>query len=240
MEPRITILGAVVIAAVVIVGSWVRSRRSDRRLTGPIGAVAWLYGIFLVLYLVETAFAISDGAANEGPGSICVTTYLMSQTQATPGYSARAGAAISAIGHTQACALHPGVLQLVLFLLTKLPSIVVWGGVLLLIIWRLTRQAARGGPFTTRVAVAMRQLGWLVIVGSVVAAALGALGTDLLARMLMTPAPWDGHLIVLDVLVSAPLQALVPVPLLAGVTLMCFARIIRAGAVLDEEVKATV
>lgn len=134
--------------------------------------------------------------------------------------------------------MHPGVLQWVLFLLTKLPSLVVWGWVLVLVVWRLIRRAARGGPFTVPVAATMRHLGWLVIGGSLAAGMLGMLGKDLLAQMLMTPS--GVHSLAFDVLVFAPIRALVPVPLLIGAALLSFARIIRAGAVLDEEVKATV
>jgi hypothetical protein len=237
----VVIGGGLLVAAVAVVGSWARNLRTDHRLTQPMGAIAGLYGTFLVLYVVLAAYSLYHGFGGGGtqPGSVCVTTAFGSSGAAGPGQTARAGAAIRAVGHTQACALHPGLLQWVLFLLTKLPSLVLWGWVLLLV-WRLIRQADRGGPFTAPAAATMRQLGWLIIAGSMVAAALGALGTDVLARMLMTPAPFDGRGIAVDVLVAAPLKALLPVPLLAGATLLSFARIIRAGAVLDEEVKATV
>ena len=130
-------------------------------------------------------------------------------------------------------------MQWALYLLTKVPDIVLWGAVLLLI-WRMIKQASRGGPFTANVAATMQQLGWVVIGGSMAAGALGALGTDLLTRMLMTPATYSGAGIAIDVLAIGPLKALVPVPAIAGAALLSFARITRAGAVLDEEIKATV
>ena len=56
----------------------------------------------------------------------------------------------------------------------------------------------------------------------------------------MTPPPYDAKGIVIDVLIFAPLKALFPVPALAGAALLTFGRITGAGAVLDEEIKATV
>ncbi len=52
--------------------------------------------------------------------------------------------------------------------------------------------------------------------------------------------PSDGGSIVVDVLLFGPLKALVPVPALAGAALLTFGRITRVGAVMDEELKATV
>jgi hypothetical protein len=39
---------------------------------------------------------------------------------------------------------------------------------------------------------------------------------------------------------AGPIHALLPVPVLAGAALLTFARIIRAGADMDDELKATV
>jgi hypothetical protein len=62
----------------------------------------------------------------------------------------------------------------------------------------------------------MRQLGWAVIAGSMIAGALGHLGADMLTPTLMTPAALDTKGIVVDVLLAAPVKALLPVPALAG------------------------
>lgn len=45
---------------------------------------------------------------------------------------------------------------------------------------------------------------------------------------------WPG-----DVL-SAPVTALFPAPVIAGGALLTFARVIRLGAVMDDEIKATI
>ena len=205
----------------------------------PLSWTARLYGRFLILYLVATAYFLSRGFDGGGPqGSVCVDT-AYPYDGAARGFAARPGASVRAGGDVTACALHPSAGQWGLFLLTRLPEVVLWG-CLLLLIWRLITEAGRSGPFTPRAARAVRQLGWAVIAGSIIAAALGHLGADLMTRVLMTPATYDGSGIVVDVLLFGPLKALVPVPALAGAALLTFGRITRVGAVMDEELKATV
>jgi hypothetical protein len=233
------VLALGLIAVVAILGSWVLDLRRGRGLTHPLGMVAGLYGRALVLYLAVAGLWLSRGFGGGPRGSACVNTAFPNTGGAGSGHAARAGAAISAGGSIQACALHPSPAQWALYLLTRLPGIALWG-VLLLLIWRLTSQASHGGPFTAHVAAAMRQLAWVVIGGSMAVGALGVLGADLLTRMLMTPATFSGGEIAIDILVLGALKALLPVPAIAGAALLSFARITQVGAALDEEVKATV
>jgi hypothetical protein len=224
------LLVVALLVAALAVGFFVsRLRRDRRQLTQPLASIAGLYGRFLVLYVVLVLFdyGFSGGGLR---GSVCVNT----------GYPyGGAGASLSVAGDVRACALHPSIGQWGLFLLTKLPGLALWG-CLLLLIWQLIREANTSGPFTPRVAATMRQLGWVVIAGSMIAGALGHLGADLLARMLMTPATFDTRGILVDVLLAAPVKALLPVAALAGSVLLTFARIIKAGAVMDDEIKATI
>lgn len=204
----------------------------------PLSRVAGFYGTFLLLYLVGVAFDASYGFA---PGSsrrltVCVDTGFPYGGSAH-GFAAQPGASLSAGGDVTACALHPSFGQWVLYLLTKVPDLVLWGCVLLLI-WRLISEAARRGPFTPRAAAIVWLLGWTVIVGSYIVGALDHLGADLLTSALMTPATY-GTGVVFDVLFG-PLKALLPVPALAGAALLTFARITKIGVVLDDEIKATV
>jgi hypothetical protein len=205
----------------------------------PLRGVAGIYGTFLVLYLVAIAFQASYGLppSRNSRLSVCVDTgypYFGS----AHGFAARAGASLSAGGDVTACALHPSLSQWVLYLLTKVPGLVLWA-CLLLLIWRLISEAARRGPFTPVTAAIVELLGWTVLGGCYIAGALEHLGADLMTRMLMTPATFSGGGIVAD-MVFAPLTALLPVPALAGAALLTFARITRAGVVLNDEVKATV
>jgi hypothetical protein len=206
---------------------------------GPLTRVARIYGSFLVLYLVWIVFQASYGLP-PSPNSrltVCVDTGYPYGGVAH-GFAARPGASLSVGGDVTACALHPSLSQWVLYLLTKVPGLVLWGCVLLLI-WRLISEAARRGPFTPQAAAIVELLGWTVLGGGYIAAAVEHLGADLMTRMLMTPATYDAGGIVAD-LIFAPLKDLLPVPALVGAALLTFARITRAGVALDDEIKATV
>lgn len=205
----------------------------------PLRRVAGIYGRFLMFFVVGVVFEASYGFS---PGStrlsVCVDTGFPYGGSAH-GFAARPGASLSAGGDVTACALHPSFGQWVLYLLTKVPAVLLWGCVLLLI-WRLISEAARRGPFTPRAAAIVWLLGWTVIIGSYIVSALDHLGADLLTSTLMTPATYGGTGVVFDVLFSGPLKALLPVPALAGAALLTFARITKIGVVLDDEIKATV
>jgi hypothetical protein len=202
----------------------------------PLSRVAGIYGRFLLLYLMGTAFSYGISPGNTRL-SVCVDTGFP-YNGAAHNFAARPGASLSVGGDVTACARHASLGQWVLFLLTKVPALVLWA-CLLLLIWRLISEAARRGPFTPRAAALVWLLGWVVIAGSYIASALEHLGADLLTSMLMTPATYGGEGIAADVLFG-PLKALLPVPALAGAALLTFARITRIGVALDDEIKATV
>jgi hypothetical protein len=228
------------VLALVVLAQFVNVLRKERGLTEPLGNVAGLYGRFLILYLLFVAWRVKDGLYGGPNGSACVDTGLPVRGRgAGAGIVARPGASLSGTGDVQVCALHPSAGQLALYLLTSLPGLLLWACVLLAI-WRLLRQATLHGPFTPQAAATIRQLGWIVIAGSMAVAALGALGSELLSNMLMTTQTFGTSGTVVEVLIFAPLKALFPVPALAGATLISFGRITRVGAVMDEELKATV
>jgi hypothetical protein len=86
-----------------------------------------------------------------------------------------------------------------------------------------------------RVAGAMRVLGWYIIAGAVLAAAIEQLSMVLLFSSLVTPPP-EG----IASVAFAAVRGLVPVPALAGAALLTFARIVRLGAAMDDELQGTV
>jgi hypothetical protein len=236
------------LVVVPFVNGYVRGPRAGQAQSGslapghpmwPLRRVAGLYGTFLLLYLAGIVFQASYGFS---PGStrlsVCVQT-LYQDSVPVDGEFARPGALFSPGGNVTVCALHPSLGQLTLFGLTKVPDLLLWG-CLLLLIWQLISEAARRGPFTPRAAAIVRLLGWTVLGGSYVVAALGHLGADVMTRMLVTPVTVGGGDIVGDVLLFGPLKALLPVPVLIGAALLTFARITRIGVVLDDEIKATV
>ena len=104
---------------------------------------------------------------------------------------------------------------------------------MLILLW--PAPGSRGtGSFTVQAAVAMRRLGWLIIAGTAAATAVQGFALDQLLNTMLTPPTAGG-----DAVLEA-FHALLPVPLLAGAALLTFARIIRLGAAMDDEIRATV
>jgi hypothetical protein len=208
----------------------------------PLGTIARIYGGFMLLYLLGAVLEAKDGFYGSGVqrGAACVTAGIggPSSADAQP-WRARPGSSLGGTGDLQACVLHPTAGQWAQLALTKVPSLLLWGAVLLMIV-RLVRHAAQHGPFTPRAAALMRRLGWLILAGCALVGALGTVGTLVLTDMVLTPQPYDPPGIVLGALIWEPLRALFPVPALAGVALLAFASVTRVGAVMDEELRATV
>jgi hypothetical protein len=199
----------------------------------PLSRVAGIYGRFLALYLFAAVVSFATGQR----GSVCAT--MSGVGGAVAGYASRPGATVQTDGVLQACAQHPSPSQWVLDALMRLPGPLLLATVLVLI-WRLVREAGRHGPFTARTAGIMWRLGLVVLIGTAVAGAISRLGNDLLLQMLLQNQPYSGLGVPVDLLASGSLHALLPVPALAGAGLLTFARVTRAGVTLDEEVKATV
>lgn len=211
------------------------------QVTEPLGRVTTIFGGLLIALMAVSAVAAITGFGSFGGfgagATICATQPGTGGgtggALGYPGLAARPGVSLSVYGMPQACALRPSISQRILYTLTDLPGLLVWGAVLLLI-WLVIRQARRTGPFTVPVAVTMRRLGWLIIAGSAAAAALQGFAKDQLLNTMLVAHNDFG-----DVL-TQPIHALVPVPLLAGAALLTFARIISLGARMDDDLKGTV
>jgi uncharacterized membrane protein YraQ (UPF0718 family) len=211
-----------------------------RKLTEPLGSVTVIFGGLLLAFTVIGVILALTGSGSLwgfGHAAICATqpgTYGSSDWATTSlGVTARPGASIAVNGALQACAAHPGTGQRALYTLTSLPGWLVWGCVLFLL-WRVISAARRTGPFTAQAAAAMRRLGWLIIAGSVVAALIQGFALDELLNTMLVPRASFYNLI------TAPLYALLPVPALAGAALLTFARFVRLGADMDDEIQGTV
>jgi hypothetical protein len=214
----------------------------NRKLTEPLETTAAVFGSLFAAVLILAAVATLVGTGTLGGlghALVCATDPNVSggsgASPFTSVYAARPGAALQPPNAPlSACAIHPGFGQHLLYSLMTIPQILLWSGILLLL-WRLLVIARRGGPFTVRVAAAMRVLGWYIVAGSVLAAAIEQLATVLLLGSLVAPRP-EG----IGSVAVAALRALVPVPALAGAALLTFARILRLGAAMGDEIQGTV
>jgi hypothetical protein len=212
---------------------------TDRGLTEPLRSVTYVFGGLVLALAAITTITTFTGAGTIGGfgrGPVCVTQpgswYGGSDWAPQFHIATQPGASVSINGTLQACAPHPSFYQRLLYTLTGLPSVLVWTGVLLLL-WWLVRTATRNGPFTLPVATGMRWLGWLIIIGSLAAASAQGAATDALLNSLLRAQNSFGDAV-------PRFLSVLPVPLLAGATVLTFARIIRRGAAMDEEIQATV
>jgi len=213
---------------------------TDDKLTEPLWTVTSVLGaLVLVLVALAGVTTIIGSGSFGGIGQrviVCVTqpntSYGGGDWTAHLGVSPQPGATISINGALQACAQHPGTYQRLMYTFMSEPSAVVWAAVLFLL-WRLVRMARRGGPFTLPVASRMRWLAWTILVGAVAARSAQGAATDALLNTMLRAHGGFG-----DALSSVP--GILPVPLLAWAALLTFARIIRLGVTMDEDIQGTV
>ena len=211
---------------------------SDERggLTEPLESVTRFFGVLMIIAaLVGVAFLVFGSGTYGGlPGNVCVTqpgAEYSSSGWNTPFVTARSGHSVSIIGSLQVCADHSSFGEQALGVVAALPATLFWGGVLFML-WRIMVTARRNGPFTRRVAVAVRRLGWFIIIGSTTAAVVHLLAVDtLLTTMTKLTSPFPN-------LIGVPLH--LPIPLLTGAALLTFARMVTAGAAMDAEIQATI
>jgi hypothetical protein len=213
----------------------------DDKLVEPLHSTMVFTGTLLLFLMVLIAILAVSGNGGSvggfGDTTVCATqlhtSYGQSPTDLAglPGTTVKPGVGLSVNGTLQACAAHPSLGQRFWYTLTTLPASLIWSGVLFLL-WRLTVIARRFGPFTIQVAARMRLLGWFTLVGSVVAAAVQGFATDVLLNSMFRDQNAFGDAI--------PLHVSLAVPVLAAVVLLTFARFIRVGVAMDEEIKGTV
>lgn len=213
-----------------------------RKLTEPLETITTVVGAFLAagvaVGLVSAllhkggeffAFGVHDLCATDSHISVGGSSVASDHF-----FTAKPGGWLNDVSNLTACTSHAGIAQRLLYTLTTLPSFVLYAGIILLL-WLMIRDARRSGPFTPRVAARMRFLGWFVILGAMAAATLQALAADLLLDTILTrDVNWIGN--VLDSLIAS----LFPAPIIAGGALLTFARVIRLGALMDDEIKATI
>ena len=207
-----------------------------RRLTEPLDSVTTFFGALMIIAaLVGVAFLMfGSGSFGGAPGNVCVTqpgTQYGDSDWNIPFATARPGHSISIIGNLEVCADHATLGEQALNIVVYLPAVLFWGGVLFLL-WRMMVTARRNGPFTPRVAAAMRRLGWFIIIGSTAAAVVHLIAIDtLLTIMTRITNPFPN-------LILVPLH--LTIPILTGAALLTFARIVKAGAAMDAEIQATI
>lgn len=205
----------------------------DRKLLEPLFSAVSLV-LRVVLGLVVAGFIMSlfvDGVhvASIG-GDVCLTADGISGSSSDTDamFGAREGVTVNT--SPEYCTSDPSRGQQALEVLHDLPSfILMFGGLLLLN--RLLRGAARDGVYTAQTASRLRVLGWWLLAGSLITAVAQAIAR---VELLATFVEED---------MADALGNVWDVPFLSIFTalgLFTFARIVRAGVVMREDVEATI
>ncbi len=129
------------------------------------------------------------------------------------------------------CVDQPGTSQKLLSDLTTVPNGLLWVGLAYLVI-RLARTAAQDGTFTLRAARQLKRLAWALLIGEFATGGIQAAATlNLLDSMIADRPPLTA------------ITELWPFPWLAlfvSLGLLTFARTIRLGVTMREEIEATI
>jgi len=132
------------------------------------------------------------------------------------------------------CVLHATDGQRALAYLNSAPGTLFGLVVFALVAWLLII-ARRKGPFVPQVYQMLSCIGWFVIAGSVaVSVTQAAAGSYFLASAMTVPVP------VRDDILSALYAAVLGVPVLAGIAVLTLARVMRAGALMRDDLEGTV
>ncbi|WAX78666.1 hypothetical protein [Streptomyces sp. KMM 9044] len=145
-------------------------------------------------------------------------------------FQARDGAHVNAI--PQYCAEQSNNYQRLLGVLSRTPSLILLAGGLILLN-RLLHSATRVGIYTARTASKLQVLGWWLLLGSIAAALTQAIAQAALLSTLAESIPLSAE----SVLNTAKLPGLAVVTALG---LLAFARIMRVGVAMREDIEGTV
>ncbi|MFD8197457.1 DUF2975 domain-containing protein [Streptomyces wuyuanensis] len=206
----------------------------DRKLLEPFSkTVSGLLRLLVGLLLIAFAFSLfNQGVPFWSTAENCVTAHWMggSSSAADALFGTRPGAQVTAI--PQYCAENPSGYQRFLGLLTDVPSLIllICG---LLVLNRLLRSAAQDGVYTQQTAARLRLLGWLLLIGSLVAELAQAVAQAALLATLTKDVAFSPDTVVNTM--TAPYLAM-----LTGLGLLTFARIMNVGAAMREDLEGTV
>lgn len=205
----------------------------DRKLLEPLFSAVSLI-LRVVLCTVVAGFVLSlfvDGVhfsfLRDG---VCLTADGMSGSSSDVDsmFGAREGVIVNA--SPEYCTGDASSSQQAFKLLRDLPSfILMLGGLLLLN--RLLRGAARDGVYTAQTASRLRVLGWWLLAGSLIAEVAEAIAKAKLFATLVEGDRADA----LGNVWEIPF-----LPIFTALGLFTFARIVRAGVVMREDVEATI
>jgi hypothetical protein len=208
-----------------------------RRASSPLEPATTVYfvmlGLMVALVGLSTVLSIFGSGSVWGIGRGLVTVELPTSGGSSPteaGYWHLTDAAHVNVAGLVAWVGEPTILQQVWYTLTLMPSNLIFIGALVLA-YRLFRGAERHGIYTTVTAGRLRTLGWFLLVGSVVATLIEMFAANWLLATVVTN----------EISFFGPIHWDVPLTLiLTGTGVITFARVMRVGVGMRDELAATV
>ncbi|PZG93387.1 hypothetical protein C1I97_28700 [Streptomyces sp. NTH33] len=198
-------------------------------------AVLALVATLMGMGLLGALFADGMSVLGIGQKFVCVTdatTTISVDEQPIPAFRPAPGASLSMGAHPGYCTEAPSTVQSLLNTATQLVPFVFTVGALLLAL-RLIRSASRDGLYTTQTAERLRGLGWWVLAGSV----LAAMATAMAEKALIASLSLDSDTSAVSGLLSWDVPFLA---ILTGLGVLSFARIMRVGVTMREDLDGTV
>ncbi|MFJ7966514.1 DUF2975 domain-containing protein [Streptomyces sp. NPDC096324] len=213
-----------------------RVRNPLEPMSSAVTMIVALFAAVTVLGVFGSMFMDGVSVLGIGDTTICVTdttTTVGADDESSPmGFRAAPGVSMGLDANPRFCTDDPSAVQGLLNTATQLPSFVFTVGALLLVL-RLIRGAEGDGLYTARTARRLRSVGWWLLAGSVLAAITESVGEKALIHSLSR----GGDVSALSGLVSwdAPYMAI-----LTGLGVLSFARIMRVGVAMREDLDGTV
>lgn len=213
-----------------------RVRNPLEPISTAVMAVLTLVATLMGMGLLGALFADNMSVLGVGEKFVCVTdtttTIGVDEQQHVPAFRPAPGASFHMDAHPGYCTEAPSTVQSLLNTATHLAPFVFVVGALLLAL-RLIRSATRDGLYTTQTAERLRGLGWWLLAGSV----LAAIATSMAEKALVASLSLDSDISAVSGLLSwdVPLMAI-----LTGLGVLSFARIMRVGVTMREDLDGTV
>jgi hypothetical protein len=203
--------------------------------------VSWAWAVAFLGTVARVIFAVLGKGPRFGWGGGGPTTFAGVCLNAKDGLLQHTGGGLSRSGMVSGvrinwstasvCAAHPSVGESLAAALTQLPTALLFLGAFFLA-ERLTRSAARDGVYTVRIARLMLILGWWLLAGEVAATIVEAFARmSLLGGLVTWSVDWAQWFVA-----WYPSWSVV----LVGLGLITFARVMRVGVCMREDLEGTV
>jgi hypothetical protein len=223
--------GTVAITGKKAAAGGAKSRNPLEPLASVTSGLLFLFAALVAMAIVATVVGSGSVLGWGRDASVCVDTpglYVSGTGIKASGYQMNAGVDVMTSGY-RFCVASPSTAQRLWFTLQQLPATVAGvGGLVLALLF--IRHAERHGLYAAGVAVRLRVLGWFLLAVTVVMPLVQQFATTRLTETMTTGT-------------SGPVDAAYHWPWLTGlvgVAVLSFARIMRQGAVMREDLEGVV